>query len=98
MSFITLGKGPSAVRVRFRNDSVELRVNASVINGNNDMRRALHWVLEHPSPPLDAIIELQTTADEVCLLLTRLVPHGVPLLAWGKSWASRCVRHLEVGK
>lgn len=96
MNFVILGKGPSAVRVRFRPDSVELRVNASVINGNDDMRRALRWVLDHPSPPHGAIPELRTTADEVCALLTRLVPHGVALRLWGRMWAARCEGHLEV--
>lgn len=96
MSFVTLGKGPRAVRVQFHSDSVELRFDSSVINGNDDMRRALRWVLDHPSSPAEAIPELQTTADEVCRLLTQLVPHGIPLRAWGPSWASRCVCHVEV--
>lgn len=97
MSFVVLGKGPGAVRVRFREGGVELRVRACVINGNDDMRRALRWVLEHPAPPAATVAGMPATAEEICRLLTRLAEHGVPLRSWGQPWESRCLQLEEVG-
>lgn len=98
MSFIVLGKGPDAVRLAFRENSVELRVGASVINGNDDMKRALQWVLDHRALDGEEIPELAATVNDICQLLTDLVPHGVPLCAWDSWWANRCDGRVEVGQ
>ncbi|GDY33981.1 hypothetical protein GTS_56140 [Gandjariella thermophila] len=98
MNYTVLGKGPHAVRVRFRPGGVELRVHGSLISGNQDMARALRWVLNHREASADDIAELgeSVTLEDICRLLTDLAPHGVPLSAWGNWWSRECARRAEV--
>jgi hypothetical protein len=96
-NFVVLGKGPGAVRMRFHEGGIQLRVRTCVINGNDDMRRALRWVLDHPTPPAGALADAPATTEEICRLLTRLAAHGVSLRSWGQLWASWCLRLEEVG-
>ncbi|WP_328431810.1 hypothetical protein [Streptomyces sp. NBC_00453] len=98
MTYRVLGKGPGAVSLAFREDGVELRAQASVINGNDDMKRVLAWVLGHEAPAEGTVSQLGITVEDICRLLAALVPYGVPLQVWGEVWAGSSKRFVEAGR